>query len=238
MIVVGVDVHKHSLTAVAVDEVGRAVAELTVGSPGELVAWSASLDPERLWAIEDCRQLSGALERALVAAGESLVRVPPKLMAPQRRAGRARGKSDPIDALAVARAALREPRLDRPRPGEELFRDLKLLVDHRDEIVDERRRAQQRLRWHLHQLDPAFAVPAGALDRMVWLDRVGRWLAHRKPEVQVRSRASSSCAADRSPARSSRLTASSLNGPLRQRRHCSNCPAAGASQPPSCSPRT
>ena len=87
--------------------------------------------------------------------------MPPKLMAPERRTGRVRGKSDPIDALAVARAALREPRLSRPRPDEERLRELKLLVDHRDDLVDERRRAQQRLRWHLHQLDPTFAVPAG-----------------------------------------------------------------------------
>src|ERR687898_1283698 len=165
MIVIGVDVHKQSLTAVAVDEVGRAVAELTVGSSGELVAWSASLDPDRLWAVEDCRQLTGVLERQLLAAGESLVRVPPKLMAPERRAGRARGKSDPIDALAVARAALREPRLSRPRPDEQLYRDLKLLVDHRDDLVDERRRAQQRPRWDPHQLDPSFLVPARHLDR-------------------------------------------------------------------------
>src|SRR5829696_821441 len=112
MIVVGVDVHKQSLTAVAVDEVGRCVAELAVASAGELVVWSASLAADRLWAVEDCRQLTGSLERDLIAAGERLVRVPPKLMAPQRRAGRTRGKSDPIDALAVARAALREPRLD------------------------------------------------------------------------------------------------------------------------------
>jgi transposase len=111
-----------------------------------------------VWAVEDCRQLTGALERRLLAAGESLVRVPPKLMAPERRAGRARGKSDPIDALAVARAALREPRLDRPRPGEAALRELKLLVDHRDDLVDERRRAQQRLRWQLHDLDPELAV--------------------------------------------------------------------------------
>jgi transposase len=138
MIVIGVDVHKQSLTAVAVDQLGRALAELTVGSSGELVAWSASLAPERLWAVEDCRQLTGALERRLLAAGESLVRVPPKLMAPERRAGRARGKSDPIDALAVARAALREPRLDHPRPGEAALRELKLLVGHRDDLVDER----------------------------------------------------------------------------------------------------
>jgi transposase len=85
MIVIGVDVHKHSLTAVAVDEVGRAVAELGAGGLGELVDWSVSLAPERLWAVEDCRQLTGALERRLLAAGESLVRLPPKLMAPERR---------------------------------------------------------------------------------------------------------------------------------------------------------
>jgi transposase len=139
-----------------------------------------------LWALEDCRQLTRTLERRLLAAGEELVRVPPKLMAPERRAGRLRGKSDPIDALAVARAALREPRLSRPRPDEQLFRDLKLLVDHREDLVDERRRAQQRLRWHLHQLDPSFLVPARHLDRPVHLDRVGRWLARQRPEVQVR----------------------------------------------------
>src|SRR5215216_2211169 len=186
MIVIGVDVHKQSLTAVAVDEVGRAVAELTVGSPVELVAWLGSLDPERLWAVEDCRRLTGALERRLLAAGEALVRVPPKLMAPERRAGRARGKSDPIDALAVARAALREPELSRPRPDEQIFRDLKLLVDHRDDLVDERRRTQQRLRWHLHQLDPTFEVPLRMLGRSSHLERVGRWLARQDKELQVR----------------------------------------------------
>src|SRR5512132_307344 len=179
MIVIGVDVHKQSLTAVAVDELGRALAELTVGGSGELVAWSSSLAPERLWAVEDCRQLTGALERRLLAAGESIVRVPPKLMAPERRAGRARGKSDPIDALAVARAALREPRLDHPRPGEAALRELKLLVDHRDDLVDERRRAQQRLRWQLHDLDPELTVPPGALDRPPWLDRIARELVGR-----------------------------------------------------------
>jgi transposase len=127
-----------------------------------------------VWAVEDCRQLTGALERRLVAAGESLVRVPPNLMAPERRGGRARGNSDPIDALAVARAALRQPRLDRPRPGEAALREPKLLVDHRDDLVDERRRAQQRPRWQLHDLDPQLAVPPGALDRPLWLDRVAR----------------------------------------------------------------
>ena len=186
MIVIGVDVHKQSLTAVAVDEAGRMLDEKTVAvTDAELLPWASALCAERLWALEDCRQLTRTLERELLAVGEELVRVPPKLMAPERRAGRARGKSDPIDALAVARAALREPSLSRPREDEQPFRDLKLLVDHRDDLVDERRRAQQRLRWHLHQLDPALPVPAKALDRPTHLDRVGRWLARRPPEVQV-----------------------------------------------------
>src|SRR5437867_3774460 len=187
MIVIGVDVHKRSVTAVAVDGAGRVLEEKTipVGSD-ELIGWAAGLAGERLWAVEDCRQLTRWLERQLLAIGEELVRVPPKLMAPERRAGRARGKSDPIDALAVARAALREPELGRPRPGEQVFRDLKLLVDHRDDLVDERRRTQQRLRWHLYQLDPTFAVPLGALDRTVWLDRLARQLARRDQSTQTR----------------------------------------------------
>ena len=128
MIVVGVDVHKRSLTAVAVDEVGRPLAEQTAVDGAGLLVWAGSLAGERLWALEDCRQLRRSLERDLLAVGERLVRVPPKLTAPQRRTGRTRGKSDPIEALAVARAALREPRLDDPRVGEERLRELKLLV--------------------------------------------------------------------------------------------------------------
>ena len=187
MIVIGVDVHKHSLTAVAVDESGRALAEVTlVGADEGLLPWAARLGGERLWAVEDCRHVTRALEQRLLTAGEQVVRVPPKLTAPARRGGRARGKSDSIDALAAARAALREPQLDRPRAGEERYRELKLLVVHRDDLVDERRRAQQRLRWHLHQLDSTLVVPAGALDRAAQLERVGRWLSRRQQSVQVR----------------------------------------------------
>jgi len=187
MIVIGLDVHKQSVTAVAVDAAGRPLAEkvVRVGSD-ELLEWAAALDAKRLWAVEDCRQLTGWLERQLLGVGDELVRVPPKLTVPERRAGRTRGKSDPIDALAIARAAIREPALSRPRPDERVYRELKLLVDHRDDLVDQRRRSQQRLRWHLHQLDPTYEVPPRRLDRASQLDRVGRWLARREQELQVR----------------------------------------------------
>jgi transposase len=187
MIVIGLDVHKHSVTAVAVDEAGRPLGEtlIPVGSD-ELLGWAVGLNPERLWAVEDCRQLTRWLERQLLGAGEELVRVPPKLTVPERRAGRTRGKSDPIDALAIARAALREPGLSRPRPEERTYREMKLLVDHRDDLVDARRRTQQRLRWHLHALDPTFAVPLRMLSRSSHLERVSRWLSRQEQELQVR----------------------------------------------------
>jgi transposase len=187
MIVIGLDVHKQSVTAIAVDEAGRPLAEklIRVGTD-ELLGWAAALDAERLWAVEDCRQLTGWLERQLLGVGEELVRVPPKLTVPERRAGRTRGKSDPIDALAIARAALREPELSRPRPDERVYRELKLLVDHRDDLVDQRRRTQQRLRWHLHALDPTYEVPLRRLDRATQLERVSRWLGRREQELQVR----------------------------------------------------
>ena len=93
------------------------------------------------------------LERDLIAAGESVVRVSPKLMAHVRDSARSFGKSDPIDGLAVARAALREPNLPIARlDGVE--RELRLLVDHREDLVAERTRIISRLRWHLHEIDP------------------------------------------------------------------------------------
>jgi transposase len=186
MIVVGLDVHKHSLTAVAVDELGRERCTWSGAIGTSCLVWARSLAGERLWAVEDCRHVTRAVEQTLMAAGEALVRVPPRLTGPQRRRGRTRGKSDSIDALAIARAALQEQQLDGPRAGEETLRELKLLVDHRDDLVDERRRCQQRLRWHLHELDPVLHVPLGALDRTVWLERLAGQLARRPQTTQVR----------------------------------------------------
>ena len=77
--------------------------------------WASRFGAERRWAVEDCRHLSRRLERDLLGAGQQVLRVPPKLMANARTAARTYGKSDPIDALAAARAALREP--DLPPPG-------------------------------------------------------------------------------------------------------------------------
>lgn len=141
MMVIGIDAHKRSHTAVTVDEMGRAGATKTVGTKTQdhlrLLKWAVDLAGARLWAIEDWRHLTRRLERDLIAAGESVLRVPPKLMAHVRDSARSFGKSDPIDALAVARAALREPDLPIARlDGVE--HELRLLVDHREDLVAER----------------------------------------------------------------------------------------------------
>jgi transposase len=131
---------------------------------------------ELRWAVEDCRHLTALLERDLLAAGQQVVRVPPKLMGVARRSGRERGKSDPIDATAVARAALANPDLPVAR-HDETSRAMKLLVDRREDLVAERTRMINRLRWHLHEIDPVLAPPIGALDRTVVIDTLRERLA-------------------------------------------------------------
>jgi transposase len=181
MMVLGVDPHKKSHTVVALEAAtGEEVGELTVAADERgaerLLAWARSLDRERRFALEDCRHVSGRLERFLIAAGEGCVRVPPKLMAQVRRSARSRGKSDAIDAAAIARAALREPGLPEARlDGPE--RELRLLADHRADLVAERTRIQSRLRWHLHDLALDLAVPPKALKRACWLTRLAEALA-------------------------------------------------------------
>lgn len=154
MVTLGVDAHKRVHTAVAVDELGRRLAERTVAATSsgdaELLVWGQQWS-ERIWALEDCRGLSRRLSNDLLVAGERVVRVPPKLTADNRRSARTSGKSDPIDALAVARAAQREPDLPTAQlDGPE--REVRLLVDHRDDLVAERTRLLNRLRWYLHEL--------------------------------------------------------------------------------------
>jgi transposase len=190
VIVIGIDPHTKSHTAVALDAIsGQILAEATVSADGpgheDLLTWARSLGPERLFAVEDCRHVTGRLERHLLPRGERLVRVAPKLMAGARRSARTYGKSDPIDAAAVARAALREPDLPEARlAGVEC--DVRLLVDHRDDLVCERKRIQKRLRWHLHDLEADLDLPPRVLDRYVWLDRVEAALRRLAPSTRRR----------------------------------------------------
>jgi transposase len=192
MIVIGVDTHKRSHTAGAVDAAtGRVLAERTVRAARrsfeDLLGWGRGLGADRVWAIEDCRHVSGALERFLLRRGERVVRVAPRLMADARRSTRERGKSDAIDAVAIARAALREGLDALPiarLAGPEL--DVRLLVDHRERLVAQRTALINDLRWHLHDQSPELEIPPRALTGGRWQDRVAGRLARGEQTARVR----------------------------------------------------
>jgi transposase len=139
-----------------------------------------------VWALEDCRHVSGSLERFLIERGERVLRVPTHLTARARRSARQRGKPDPIDALNVARAALREglesfptAQLDGPKL------DLRLLVDHRERLVRHRVELNSTLLWHLHDLGPELQLPAAPSSQQ-WSTRIGRRLARAEQTMRVR----------------------------------------------------
>ncbi|KNX38596.1 IS110 family RNA-guided transposase [Luteipulveratus halotolerans] len=172
--------HPGAVQFVAVDEVGKQIGQLTVAATSaghaKALRWARTqLGEELTWAVEDCRHLSARLERDLLSAGQQVVRVPPKMMAEQRRIARTRGKSDPIDALAVARAYLREPDLP-VASHDEVSREVKLLVDRRDALVATRTRTINSLLWRVHELDPRRAPKPRSLDLAKHQQLLRAWL--------------------------------------------------------------
>jgi len=184
MVVIGIDPHKRSHTAVTVDEAGRKLGQLTVNADDEgflrLWAWAgrygAARDCSVRWAVEDGRGVAGRLVRALIGQGAAVVWVPPKLMAQCRASARTRGKSDPIDALAIARAAIREPGLPAVQL-DETAAELRLLSDRREHLVASRTELINQLRWRLHDLNPALDAGAPRLIGPQTLTRLASALA-------------------------------------------------------------
>jgi transposase len=190
MVTIGVDPHKQTHTAAAVDELGSEVEHRTVPATlagnGQLLEWARGLDSERVWAVEDVRNVSGSLERFLIDRGETVVRLAPQLMAGARRGVRTRGKSDPIDATAIARAALREGIETLPTArlaGPE--REIRMLALYRERLLDMRTRLSNELRWQLHDLWPAWELPAKALAHAGWQMKVASRLARAEQTTQV-----------------------------------------------------
>jgi transposase len=194
MIVIGADTHKGSHALAAVDEgTGRVRGsrEIKADESGHLAAvrWARGLDEERVSAIEDCRHVSRRLEQALLAAGERVVRVPPHRMGASRKGERERGKSDQIDALAVARAVVKDGIEQFPVAYlNEQAMEIRLLLDHRHDLVVERTRTINRLRWHLLELCPELerSLKRGALNQARVLDRVDRRLRKLGADARVR----------------------------------------------------
>lgn len=124
--------------------------------------------------------MSRLLEQDLVAAGYSVIRVPTRLMARTRAWARTVGKSDPIDALAIARAALREPNLP-TADIDRTSRELKLRVDRRENLIAQRNATMCRLLWRVHELDPERIIKSSALStRRIHRDITAEWLKDRQ----------------------------------------------------------
>jgi transposase len=157
-VAVGVDSHKSSFAVAVVDEVGRDVGvRQFLNNPkghSRAIKWITGFDLDVV-GIEGSGNYGAGLARALLAAGITVQEVPPFLTARERRRTPSQGKSDPADARAIARSTLRgeglcDPMHDGPNA------DLKLLVDHRDQLIRARQRVANRTHTMLARNFPGY----------------------------------------------------------------------------------
>lgn len=188
MSAIGVDTHKATLAACAVDERGAPLGEAEFGNDPAghraLAAWSSELAPGARIGIEGSASYGAPVARHLLALGLTVGEVPPHLTRRERIHTRRAGKSDPGDALAIARITLREANLP-PVRGDDASRELQLLVEAREDLVAEGIRTRNRLHADLLVLVPGYQVQLPRLVSQRALAEVRRRLA-RRPELQAR----------------------------------------------------
>jgi transposase len=160
LITIGIDPHKASLTAVAVDPAGRSLGHrrllVNAGTLGQLRAWAAGW-PVRRFAVEGAYGLGRPIAQQLAAAGEQVLDVPAKLAARVRLLSKGGGrKTDTADAASVAQVALHCETL-RAVTAEDQTSILRLLAERRDDLTGERTRILNRLHGLLRDL-----IPGGA----------------------------------------------------------------------------
>jgi transposase len=182
MVTIGIDPHKASHTAVALDSSGEMLGELRVVADASMLRrlwrWASSW-PQRVWAIEGAAGLGRLLAQQLVAAGERVVDVPSALAARARVLARGHGrKTDGIDARSVAVVAQHRSDL-LTVAADDHTAVLRLLSDRRDELTGERRRTVNRLHRVLRDLRP------GGAPRQLSADRATRLLTAIRPASAV-----------------------------------------------------
>jgi transposase len=149
VITIGIDPHKGSHTATAVDASEAVVGELRVAADrhqrARLLEWAARFEPRR-WAIEGATGMGALLAQQLVGTGEHVVDVPPKLSARVRLMDTGRiDKTDPNDARSAAIVALRNATLNTVGADSEHRVVLRLLADRYHQLTAQRTRSVCRL---------------------------------------------------------------------------------------------
>ncbi len=179
MAVIGIDTHKATLAACAIDELGRPIGEATFANdpPGHdaFIAWARSIAPEVTIGIEGSSSFGAPLARSVQGAGLCVREVPPHLSRAERRRTRRPGKSDPGDALAIARVTAREANLPPIRLPDRTS-ELHLLLEAREDLVGEATRARNRLHAHLLTLVPGYGGTVANLVAARHRATVGRLL--------------------------------------------------------------
>ncbi|NKB66380.1 MAG: IS110 family transposase [Candidatus Latescibacteria bacterium] len=169
-ITLGVDGHKQQHTIVALNAVGQPLDERTIPNTSagyqQAFDWACQLDEIRTWGVENSGHLSRGFAQFLVAQHERVFEVSPNLTSRQRRRSKASTKSDSHDALAVGRIALQEGDKLPVVPLEDETMQVKLLVEHRDNLVREQTRLINQLHRHLMDVDPQYKQHIGEVNRM------------------------------------------------------------------------
>jgi transposase len=181
MVTIGIDAHKSSLAVALIDGLGRELATREFGNEPRayraLHAWVLRLAPdERRFGVESTGWVGRGIACFLLDQGETVVDVRGSLTERERKRLPGQGKSDPRDALAIARVTARETRLP-PVRVDSLSRDLKLLCDYRAQLVAERIRSANRLHVDLVSLHPGYEKQLRNLDSGLRLERAERLLA-------------------------------------------------------------
>jgi len=166
----GVDTHKQTHVLVALDDEGRQLGtRATPNTPegwAEALVWARGQQQHRRWGIENGGSLGKGFAQFLLAQGEvAVLEVSPQRTAQYRRRGRTQDKTDQADALAIARLLLAEgahlPAIQR----DDLSTELRLLSDHRDNLLVDRTRLINQLHAQMLQIDPGYQARSGALTR-------------------------------------------------------------------------
>ena len=166
MLTVGVDAHKRSNMAVAVDTAGREIARWRGANDvlgwQQLAGWAAALGEEVRWGLEGAWNYGRGLAQYLVEAGATVYEVNARWTAAGRRRARTPGKSDGLDARAVALVVWREAGTLPPVTADDETGVMSLLVAEREGVVAESTRLRNQLHQLLLHLDPRYrtAIPS------------------------------------------------------------------------------